>query len=86
MILELYSADIFSLNNNTTKVSSNFLVPHAFGCRVLVSFTSHVFFFGKDEQANAVSEGCSKMFYKIIWKTLVMEISLGKIDLQPKTV
>ena len=68
------------------ELSSNLLVAHAFAYWELVCFVSHVIIFGRGKWTNAVSEGCFEKFYKIIWKTLVMEYSLTKFaNLQSKT-
>ena len=61
------------------------MVSHAFICWVLVCFLNNVIIFDRGEQDNAVSEGSSGNFHKIIQKTEVIEYFHGKLaDLKPE--
>ena len=76
---------MINYNKTRTIQYSNLLVSHAFTCWILVCFLSYVIIFDRDEQANAVSEDCSKQSQKIIHKTVVMEYFHSKLpNLKPK--
>ena len=70
-------------NNNASKnagVSDIFLSENGLLCQ------PHHHFLCRVERANIVSKGCSERFYKIIWRTLLMEQFHSKAaGLQPET-
>ena len=63
---------------------NNLLLSHTFSCPISVLSTASSFF-ARGERAEIVIKGCSHRFYKIIWKTLLMEYFLIKAaDLNQK--